>query len=204
MGYRRGPALGPPSVPERHKIRRSLEFRHLFRLNPSVLLIRRLLRAHGHGIDPAGGGTGVPLAALELRDLAFRSRVEGAIFRLTRFQRLCAGRTSAGLYLFDRREGVSVATRFTGHLGARRRQMLRRFEFGPVLRVLPARFSLRDLTSVQRRIEDDEAFLAAHGIEVGATDIDVARNRVGVELRRGGTRGRRLMLRRYRHAVEFD
>jgi hypothetical protein len=204
MGYRRGPELAPPSPRERRKIRRSLEFRHTFRLNPSVLLIRRLLRAHGHGVDPAGGGTGVPLAALELRDLKFRSRVERASVRLTRFQRLCAGRTSAGLYLFDRRVGAYVAARFTSNLRARRRQMLRRFEFGPVLRVLPARFSLRDLTSVQRRIEDDEAFLATRGIEVGATDIDVARNRVGIELKRGGASGRRLMLRRYEHAVEFD
>jgi hypothetical protein len=82
--------------------------------------------------------------------------------------------------------------------------MLRRFEFGPLLRVLPARFSFRDLTSVQRRIEDDEAFLAEQGIEVGATDIDVVHNRVGVELRRGGSRGRRFMLGRYRHAIEFE
>jgi hypothetical protein len=46
MGYRDGPALGPPSPKERRAIRRALRFRRIFGLNTKRLLIRRLLRDH--------------------------------------------------------------------------------------------------------------------------------------------------------------
>jgi hypothetical protein len=166
-------------------------------LNPSTLLIRRLLRAHGRGVDPEGGGTGVPLAAPEVRDLEFRRRVEDAVVRLVRYQQRCATRSSAGLYLFDRRSGVFVGVRFTIGVRHHRLQMLRRFPYGALLRVRSARFTLKQLSAVQRRIEEDDAFLRSRGIEVGATDLDIVRNQVAVELRRAPSGAGRYLSHRY-------
>jgi hypothetical protein len=201
MGFRPGPRLGSPSRTERRHIRASLTFRHTFKLNPSRLLIRRLLRAHGRGVDPEGGGTGVPLAAPELRDLAFRSRVEAATVRLSRYGRRCAEGSFAGLYLVDRRSGVLAVTRFTTHLRRHRLEVRRRFRYGALLRVRAARFTMSRLLAVQRRIEDDDAYLRSRGIEVGATDVDVVRNRVEIELRRAPSGAGRYLSHRYRGAV---
>jgi hypothetical protein len=197
MGFRSGPPLGRPSSTERRHIEASRTFRHTFRLNPSTLLIRRLLRAHGRGVDPEGGGTGVPLTGLELRDLDFRGRVEQATVRLDRFQRYCAARSSAGLYLFDRRSGVFVAVRFTTGLRRYRGEMLRRFPYSSLLCVRAARFTLKRLMTVQERIATDDALLRGRGIEIGATDIDVVRNRVGVEVRRAPPGTDRYLSHRY-------
>jgi hypothetical protein len=201
MGFRPGPPLGRASSAERRKIRASRRFRRLFRLNPSTLLIRRLLRTHGRGVERDGGGTGVPLTRQEVRDLNFRSRVEEAASDLDRFQRRCVSSSAAGLYLFDRRDGVHVAVVFTRDLGARRRQVLRRLRFGPLLVVRRARYTLEHLESVQDEIDDDVEGLRARGITIGATDLDVVHNRVEVEVRRGARRARRIMGDRYGRAV---
>jgi hypothetical protein len=46
MGFRRGPRLKPPSAHERSQIEDARSLRRQFGLNPSTLLIRRLIRNH--------------------------------------------------------------------------------------------------------------------------------------------------------------
>ena len=202
MGFRPGPVLGDPSRAELRKIRASKRFRHTFRLNPSTLLIRRLLRADGErGVEQDGGGTGVPLAAEEVRDLAFRSRVEHDATRLARFQRLCLGRSSAGVYLFDRRRGVRVAALFTRDTSAHRRQAVRRLRFGSLLAVRRVRYTLRHLEAVQERVANDERALRARNVKLGATDVDIVHNRVEVEVVCGCRDARRILRRKYGDAA---
>jgi hypothetical protein len=56
---------------------------------------------------------------------------------------------------------------------------------------------MKRLLRVQRRIEADDPVLRARGIEVGATDIDVTRNRVAVGLRKAPPGTGRYLADRY-------
>ena len=138
---------------------------------------------------------GVPAA------VRFISAVEAATVRLSRYGRRCAEGSFAGLYLVDRRSGVLAVTRFTTHLRRHRLELRRRFRYGALLRVRAASFTMSRLLAVQRRIEDDDAYLRSRGIEVGATDVDVVRNRVDIELRRAPSGTGRYLSHRYRGAV---
>jgi hypothetical protein len=201
MGFRRGPRLGPPSRAELRHIRASLRFRHEFRLNGSRLLIRRLLRTQRNDIDPDGGGTGVPLTAIEVRDLAFRDRVERASGRLARFQSRCVPEAAAGIYLFDRRAGVYVRARFTTRLQRHRRALLRRFPYGPLLKIAGAAFTTVQLQETQDRISRDFDLLRSKHITIVQTDVDPVHDRVTIELKHPRPRAARYLRHRYGRAV---
>jgi CSLREA domain-containing protein len=101
----------------------------------------------------------------------------------------------------DSRAGVLVTARFASRVAARRRQLLRRFPYAALLRVLPARLSLQHLTHTRDRVVNDIGYLMTQGIQVRSTEIDLTRNRVDVYLRHVSKASRRLLRQRYGPAI---
>jgi hypothetical protein len=116
-------------------------------------------------------------------------------------QRQCAGGSAAGLYLTDRRAGVLVTARFTTGIRARRRQLVRRFPYAPLLHVVPARFSLRLLERVRDRVVSDIDYLETQGIRLGLIQVDAVRNRVVVHLHSSRNDARHFLSHRYGPAL---
>lgn len=202
MGYRDGPALGPPTMQERRAIRPALRFRRDFGLNRSRLLVRRLLRDRSPAVRRSAGEWGTPLTALERRDLAFRTRVQNATYPVRRYVDRCAREVNGGTHLDQSapqgiRVVVSVVADRQRHLEALRA----RYRLRGLLRVRSVRFTERQLRSLMDRITADLDELDRTGVEVRSVSLYIARNRVEVTLDDPSSRARRLLRRRYGPAL---
>ena len=89
MGFRRGPKLAPPTRRERHKIRLKRSERRFFGLNPSALLVRRLMRDHSRR-SVISQLVGIRVTRLEERELNFQDRIEDALREVDRYTSRCA------------------------------------------------------------------------------------------------------------------
>ena len=181
MGFRYGPRLPPPSPRERRRVRELSHERRFFGLNPSHLLVRRLMRDH----SPRSRTSllvGIQVTRIEERDLLFRTRIEDALGKVDRYGKRCAPDTWADVYLdytpWPAR--YRVVALFNGPLAAHRRALARRYRFRGLMDFRSVRYSLRELFAVQRDIDRDWDGWKARGFEINNTGIDPERNVVVV------------------------
>lgn len=202
MGFRYGPRLPPPSPRERRLIREWSQERRFFGLNPSHLLVRRLMRDH----SPRSRTSFVldlKVTRIEERDLRFRTRIEDALGKVDRYGRRCAADTWADVYL-DYRPWPAryrVVALFKGPLAAHRRALARRYRFHQLMHLRSVRYSLRELFAVQRDIDRDWDEWKARGFEINNTGIDPERNVVVVGMEHPTKAARAAFRERYGRAV---
>jgi hypothetical protein len=152
MGYRDGPALGPPAAKE--------------------------------------------------RDLDFRTRVQNSTRPVHRYVDRCAHRVSGGIHIGQGHpRGIHVVVSVVGGRARHVAALGSRYRFRGLLRVRRVRFTERRLRSVQDRVGDDFGELRALGVDVRASTLVIARNRVLVGVKEVSRRDRRLLRRRYGPAV---
>jgi DNA-binding transcriptional ArsR family regulator len=207
MGYRRGPKLPPPSRRERRRITDERGARLMFALNPSRLLIRRLLRDHSRAVENSYDELGIALTPLEIRTVRFEYRFQDATGLIDTYAERCARKDDGGAY-FSYRRGrgqlfvVNVTRRVDHYLDAYQL----RFRYGPLLRVRRVQFSLRALSHAQAKLNRDwdNGRLARDHIDVVSTGIDEERNAVVVDLSNPSRRTARILRRRYGQAVYMD
>jgi hypothetical protein len=198
MGYRDGPALGPPSARERRAIREALRFRRDFGLNTSRLLVRRLLRDRSPTVRRSAAEYGTPLAPPEQRDLEFRIEVEHSTRPIHRYVGRCARAVSGGIHIDQgHRRGIHVVVSVVSGRARHLRALSERYRLRALLRVRRVRFTERRLRAVQDRLADDFAELRALGVDLRSSTLLIARNRVAVSVEEPTPRERRLLRRRY-------
>jgi hypothetical protein len=201
MGYRDGPALGPPSRKERRAIRRALRFRRTFGLNTKRLLIRRLLRDHSLAVRRTKWDFGTPLTSLEKRDFAFRTRVE-TTGPINRYLELCAHRVSGGIHIDQGHpSGLRIVASVVAGLERHREALSRRYKYRALVRVRLVRFTERHLQALMDRLNPDLNELERSGVDVDSAGLSISHNRVFVEVEGLTRRERRLLRRRYGPAL---
>ena len=201
MGYRDGPALGPPSRRERRRIRASIGFRRLFALNTNRLLIRRLLRDHRR----ANYDFGVPLAPLEIRSMRFRDKVGSGMGRVEEYLERCARGVSGGVYLADRvPEGAAVIVNLTGERDRHEQALRMRYRYADLLESRLVRYTLQYLEDLQEQISDDWDELERRGVDLTSLSTSTENNRVEVTLRNPSRRAAAILAERYGEAVWMD
>jgi hypothetical protein len=200
MGYRDGPALGPPSRRERRRIRRAIEFRRDFRLNTSRLLVRRLLRDRTPAVRRTVGDWGLPLTPLEVRELGFRRMVQDTNGPVQSYAGRCARRVSGGTYLDqDAPNGIEVVLSVVSGKERHLEALRPRYRLRGLLRVRRVRFTERHLRSVSDEIAEDFGEIDS----LYSTSLSIRHNRVLVGLRNPGPGDQRLLRRRYGPALRF-
>jgi hypothetical protein len=202
MGYRDGPALGPPSRRERRAIRHALRFRRSFGLNTSRLLIRRLLRDRSPAVQRWAGELGTPLAAPERSDFRFRTRVESGTRAVDRYVDLCAGRVSGGIHIDQRHpRGIHVVVSVVAGRARHLKALSSRYRFRALLRVRLVRFTERHLQALMDRLNGDVDEFERLGVDVDSFGLSITHNRVFMEVEGLTRRERRLLRRRYGPAL---
>lgn len=204
MGYRDGPALGPPSARERRRIRSALRFRRFFGFNQSLLLVRRLLRDRSPAVRRSAADVGTPLTALEQRDFDFRLRLQNGTASVHRYVDRCARRVSGGIHLDqDDPDGIHIVVSVVAGRDRHLEALRGRYRFRALLRVRLVRFTERRLDSVMDQISGDLYALRRIGVHVRSVALLIVQNRVAVTLRDGSRRDRRLLRRRYGPVVRI-
>jgi hypothetical protein len=205
MGYRDGPALGRPDRRERRDIADARAERSLVGLNPRRLLIRRLLRADSPAIRKSWELIAAPMTSLELRDYFFQQdRVVESQSRIERYGRRCVPQTYAGEYTTVRwREGIRVHVLFTKSRGKYGRRLAARYPYAALMKVHRARFTLRYLNALQRRIDADWDELHRQGIQVSLTGVRVEYNAVELVIPHPSHEDRTELRRRYGTAIRI-
>ena len=200
MGFRSGPRLPEPSARERRRIREWSGERRFFGLNPSHLLVRRLMRDHSSR-SRTSFVIGIKVTRIEERDLLFRTRIDDALGRVDAYGKRCARDTWADVYLDHGRwpARYRVVALFKGPLAAQRRALTRRYRFRQLMDLRRVRYSLRELLAVQRDIDWDE--WKARGFEINNTGIDSERNAVVVGMEHPSKAAREAFRERYGRAV---
>jgi hypothetical protein len=184
MGYRDGPALGPPSAGELRRIRSALRFRRFFGLNQSRLLVRRLLRDRSPAVRRSAADLGTPLTPIEQRDFDFRLRVQNRTASVHRYVDQCARRVSGGIHLDqDDRDGIHIVVSVVAGRGRHLEALQARYRFRALLRVRRVRFTERRLDSVMNRINGDLDELRRIGVHVRSVALLIVQNRVAVTVR---------------------
>jgi hypothetical protein len=202
MGYRDGPALGPPSPSERRAIRRALRFRRIFGLNETRLLIRRLLRDRSPAVRRAESDWGTPLTSVEERDFAFRMRLESSTLAVHDYVELCAGRVSGGIHLDQNaRGGIRVVVSVVDGRAHHEEALRDRYRFRALLRVRVVRFTERRLKALMDRLNGDVDELERLGVDVDSFGLSITHNRVFMEVGGLTRRERHLLRRRYGPAL---
>lgn len=202
MGYRAGPALGRPSRRERRRIESVRHDRLFFAgLNPSRLLIRRLLRDR-HVLRHTEPGF-PPMTPIERRDFDFQQTRElSAQGRIWRYGRRCAPGRYGGEYPTVRwPEGIRIHVRFTANRAVEAAHLRARYPYAPLLVFERARFTLRELNAVERRIERDSDALVRQGFRISLLAVDERHNAVEVGIDRPTAAQRAELRRRYGPSV---
>lgn len=202
MGYRDGPALGPPSHRERRAIRHALRFRRFFGLSQSRLLVRRLLRDRSRAVRRSAADLGTPLTALEQRDFDFRLRVQNGTASVHRYVDRCARRVSGGIHLDqDDPDGIHIVVSVVAARDRHLQALRARYRFRALLRVRVVRFTERRLEALMDRLNGDVDEFERLGVDVDSFGLSITHNRVFMEVEGLTRRERRLLRRRYGPAL---
>ena len=207
MGYRRGSRLPRETRHERRTIADQRATRLQFALNPSRLLIRRLLRDHSRAVRKSHSVIGIALTPLEVRTIEFELHFEQATTPIDRYSARCARGDAGGAY-FSRHRGraelrvVNVTRDIGRYLDAYRS----RVRYGLLLRVRRVRFSVVALKRVQQRLDGDwlRGDLARLNVEVVSTGIDDERNAIEVDLSNPSPTAAATLRQRYGRAVHMN
>ena len=205
MGFRRGPRLPPPSPAERRQIFLQRGERLLFALNPSRLLIRRLLRDHSPVVRKGLDLVGARLTPLELRTENFeQGAFQKAIYMVEAYGSRCARQDYGGIFTSERpRQPMLLTVNVTRAVAYYLARYRARFRYGILLRVRRVRFSLATLNQVYARISSDSSHGRLH-LNINRVALNVQANRIDVGLGHPSRRAARLLRRRYGPAVHVD
>lgn len=201
MGFRAGPRLEPPTRNERHLIAAARSERRQLGLNPSRLLVRRLMRDHS---ARSRRFQGTKVTTIEARDLRFRERVEDTTPEIGRYGDRCARDTYAGLYFDPDRPWPAryrIVLRFTGPLGPHRRALRTRARYHHLLPVRGARHSLRELQALEERVVADLEDWKRQGYRLNSVVLDARRNAVVVGIENPSRQARDAFRERYGSGV---
>jgi hypothetical protein len=205
MGFRRGPRLPPPSPAERRQISIQRAERLLFALNPSRLLIRRLLRDHSPVVRKGLDLVGARLTPLELRTENFeQGPFQQALSRVDAYGSRCARQDHGGIFTSERpRQPMLLTVNVTRAVSYYLAHYRSNFRYGILLRVQRVRFSLATLGRVQARITSDWNRGRVH-LGINRIALNVQANRIDVGLGHPSHRAARILRRRYGPAVHMD
>ena len=207
MGYRRGPKLPRPTRKERRRIAEERSARLEFALNPSRLLIRRLLRDHSKAVRNSYDLIGIALTPLEVRTVNFELRFQDATGLVDAYAARCARRDDGGAYFsYHPVRAQLFVVNVTRHVDRYLDAYQERFRYRLLLRVRRVRFNLRTLNHVEDRVDADLAsgWFDRHKLNLVLFGIDEERNAVVIGLHSPSRRAARILRRRYGAAVWMD
>lgn len=173
--------LAPPAdmQPLSERLDAAQAFRRAFGLRAERRFVRRIESNLRFG-DIGRETWSVALTTAEKRDLDRRMRVRRGVPRIPDYG---AARplSFAGVYI-DQRRGGRVMVGFTRNLVQHRARLKRLFPFKQSLELFAARFSLRELQAIERRVIARREAARRRGLEISMVAISVPKNTVEVWL----------------------
>lgn len=153
---------------------RSIAFRREFGLDSNPALIRSLI-ADRALVARDERTFGVPLTPQEDRALRTRQHEDRAVPGLASYAESRFPSSYAGLYI-DQAHGGVVYIGFAGKAARRVRVLARHFRYPQLLRPVTMTNSYKALTAISARVVGDKKALAAAGITVVMSGVDVRHN----------------------------